>query len=663
MKVVKRNKDVVAYDGSKVKNAVIKAMVEVEGFIDNELIDEIERDVRLLTMHTKPTINVEQIQDYIELKLMTRYPQIAKAYILYRHKRTEIRNKEWEMTELQRDIYNNKYRHDGESFDEFIERVSGGNTKIAKLIREQKFLFAGRILAGRGLDRNVTLSNCYVLPQPDDNIESIFDIAKLSARTYSYGGGVGFDLSKLRPRGAKVNNASLTTSGPVSFMTLYDTTTRVIGQHGRRGALMLSMSTDHPDINEFIESKKNVDDITHANISVRSTGDLFKLDTPEKRETLKLIAKNNWETGEPGMLFQNRIDTWHLLSEHPEYNITSTNPCGEQPLPEYGNCLLGSMNLSKYVINPFTDKAYIDIDSLKEDIRTAVIGLNEVLDEGIPLHPLAEQRETARKFRQIGLGIMGLADMFIKLGVVYGSEESFAISKFVGEIFRDEAIRESINLAKEDGPYPAYKYEYVKKSAYFKSLPLSLQTAIQKHGMRNSHLLSIAPTGSISTMIGVSGGIEPIFANSYMRTTKSLSGSGDVKYKVYTEVIQELMDKLDIKEEKDLPHYCITSHDINPFNRIRVQSIWQHYVDSAISSTINLHEDTTVETIEDIYKSAYEYGLKGVTVFRDNCFRTGILEVEDDSPSKFECPECGHDLNMAEGCNTCPECGWGQCSI
>src|SRR5699024_5257948 len=268
------------------------------------------------------------------------------------------------------------------------------------------------------------------------------------------------------------------------------------------------------------------------------------------------------------------------------------------------------------------------------------------------------------QYRQIGLGIMGLADLFIKLGVTYGSEESLRISDTLGKLFRDTAIEQSIELAKEYGPYPKFNAKIVSRSPYFKSLPQKLQDDILKYGMRNSHVLSIAPTGSISTMIGVSGGIEPIFANSYTRTTKSL-GQEDITYKVYTETIKELMDVKGIKREKDLPEYCVTSHEINPFDRVKVQSIWQKYVDSAISSTINLHEETPPEVIADLYKYGYEKKLKGLTIFRDNCFRTGILNTDkkETKQKDFTCPECGEDLNMSEGCNECPSCGWGQCSI
>ena len=254
------------------------------------------------------------------------------------------------------------------------------------------------------MNRNVTLSNCYVLPQPQDNIESIFDTAKESARTYSYGGGVGFDISLLRPAGSPVNNSALSTSGPVSFMELYSTTTEIIGQKGRRGALMLSMDVDHPDIISFVNAKRDLDKVTSANISVRFNDKFFEnIDTPKNQEIVNEIAKSNWQSGEPGSLYWGRVKNWHLLQYHPEYKMTSTNPCGEQPLPEYGSCLLGSLNLSNFVLDPYTKNARVDYERLKKITKVAVVGMNEVLDEGITLHPLKGQQETAKKFRQVGL--------------------------------------------------------------------------------------------------------------------------------------------------------------------------------------------------------------------------------------------------------------------
>ena len=673
MKVIKRDGRVQDFDSRKIYRAIEEAAYSVDGVFDiDTLLDKILNQIDGQSKH-----EVAEIQDLVETELMKTHPETAKAYILYRAERDRRRSRRWDMTELQEDILNNKYIHDNERFQDFVSRVSGYNREVGKLVQDQDFIYAGRILAGRGIDRNVSLSNCYVLDHPEDSLESIFDVAKRMARTYSYGGGVGIDLSNLRPKGAPVNNASKTSVGPVGFMDLYSTTTETISQSGRRGALMLSMSSEHPDIKDFIDIKNDLDKVTHANISIRAFESIFK-----DEETLDAVAESNWRTGEPGMLFWDRVVGWHPLSHHPDYKLKGTNPCGEQPLPEFGSCNLGSINLSNFVKNPFEDNAEVDYERLEEVTKTAVIGMNEALEDGMDLHPLPEQRETARKYRQIGLGIMGLADMFIKLGIKYGSKESLELSDKIAYLIRKAAYKQSINLVDRYGTYPAYDYNIVKQSEYFKALPKSVQESIKEKGMANSHVLSIAPTGSISTMIGVSGGIEPIFANSFTRTTKSLSGEGDVDYKVYTEVIKELMEHKGIKREKDLPDYCVTSHEVDPYRRIDMQSVWQYYIDSAISSTLNLDESITVEEIKEIYRYAYEQDLKGITVFRNNSFRAGILttgdeeeednveeeeiqevEVREVNFERPECPECSGELMMQEGCSTCIDCGWSACSF
>lgn len=666
IKVIKRDGSKEDFSVDKIEKAIERASHSAGFPIDTSLA--VNRTINQLSPLVEDKY-VEEIQDIVETVLMSSYPKVAKEYILYRAERSRKRNEKWDMTELQEDILNNKYIDNNERFVDFVSRVSGYNREVGKLIQDQDFLYAGRILAGRGIDRNVSLSNCYVLPQPQDNLEDIYKVAKEMARTYSYGGGVGTDLSLLRPKGAPVNNASKTSVGPVTFMELYDTTTKIISQEGRRGALMLSMSSKHPDILEFINVKQDVEAINYANISIRAFKNIF-----EDEEILDAIALANWRTGEPGMLFWERVEEWHMLSHHPEYKLKGTNPCGEQPLPEYGSCNLGSINLSNFVVNPFEEDAYIDFDRLEKVVTIAVTGMNEALDDGMKGHPLEKQRETAKKFRQIGLGIMGLADMFIKLGVRYGSKESLEISERLASNIRDVAYLQSIKLVDRYGTYPAYDYDIVKKSKYFKSLPKYIQEQIKEKGMANSHVLSIAPTGSISTMIGVSGGIEPIFANSFTRTTKSLSGEGDTDYKVYTEIIRELMEHKGITSEKDLPDYCITSHDVDPFERVDMQAVWQQYVDSAISSTLNLDESVSVEEIKEIYKYGYEQKLKGITVFRNNSFREGVLNVdpveeeeeiiEEKKEEHLEgCTECGGDLIMSEGCSTCLDCGWSACSI
>lgn len=566
---------------------------------------------------------------------------------------------EWLGTENQlgQDIWERKYRYENETFDEWINRVSGGNSEIANLIKEKKFLFGGRILANRGLEnkgRKISLSNCYVIEPPEDNIESIFDCAKKLARTYSYGGGCGVDISKLSPRGAKVNNAAKETTGSVSFMDLYSMVTGLIGQAGRRGALMLSLSCEHPDLEEFIGIKSDLDRVTKANISIRITDKFMaavKNKTPftlsfTRLETGETITKEidayemfhkmcemNWDYAEPGMLFWDRINNWNLLSCDDEFEYAGTNPCAEEPLPAGGSCLLGSINLAEFACD-----TGFDFESFKHCVKSSVIALNEVLDEGLPLHPLKEQRESVYDWRQIGLGIFGLADLLIKLGIKYGSPEAIDLCDMIGHTMADMAIKTSAVLTKEYGVYPKYKPEAVEQSAFYSKNALGeTKELVESFGLRNSQLLTIAPTGSLSTMLGVSGGIEPIFANYYTRKTESLKGH-DEYYKVYTPIVKEYMDKHGLKDDSELPDYFVTAQTLDYKNRIYMQSIWQSHIDASISSTVNVPNDFTVEQVEGLYMTAWDAGLKGVTIFRDGCKRAGILTIKENVEDIVEKP-------------------------
>jgi ribonucleoside-diphosphate reductase alpha chain len=566
---------------------------------------------------------------------------------------------EWLGTENQlgQDIWERKYRYENETFDEWINRVSGGNSEIANLIKEKKFLFGGRILANRGLEnkgRKISLSNCYVIEPPEDNIESIFDCAKKLARTYSYGGGCGVDISKLSPRGAKVNNAAKETTGSVSFMDLYSMVTGLIGQAGRRGALMLSLSCEHPDLGEFIGIKSDLDRVTKANISIRITDKFMaavknrttftlsftRLETGETitkevdaYEMFHKMCEMNWDYAEPGMLFWDRINNWNLLSCDDEFEYAGTNPCAEEPLPAGGSCLLGSINLAEFACD-----TGFDFESFKHCVKSSVIALNEVLDEGLPLHPLKEQRESVYDWRQIGLGIFGLADLLIKLGIKYGSPEAIDLCDMIGHTMADMAIKTSAVLAKEYGVYPKYKPEAVEQSAFYSKNALGeTKELVESFGLRNSQLLTIAPTGSLSTMIGVSGGIEPIFANYYTRKTESLKGH-DEYYKVYTPIVKEYMDKHGLKDDSELPDYFVTAQTLDYKNRIYMQSVWQSHIDASISSTVNVPNDFTVEQVEGLYMTAWDAGLKGVTIFRDGCKRAGILTIKENVEDIVEKP-------------------------
>lgn len=566
--------------------------------------------------------------------------------------------REWlgEDNQLGVDIWEKKYCHDGESFDEWVTRISGGNEEIGEYIKEKKFLFGGRILSNRGLNkegRKVTYSNCYVIQPPEDNIESIFECAKKLARTYSYGGGCGIDISGLSPRGAKINNAAKETSGAVSFMDLYSMVTGLIGQNGRRGALMISIDCSHPDLQEFIGLKTDLEKVTKANISVRISDEFMEAvknnedytlhytrevtgEVIEKqvnaREIFRLIAETNWDYAEPGALFWDRVKNWNLLSNTKEFEYAGVNPCAEEPLPAGGSCLLGSINLSGFVHDPFTDNAAFDYDGFRKCVAASVKALNEVLDEGLPLHPLEEQQESVRKWRQIGLGIMGLADTMIKLGVTYGEEEAVELCDKIGFAMADAAIAASARLAKEEGAYPACNIDEVMSTEFFlANTTEQTRELVRKHGLRNSQLLTIAPTGTISTMLGISGGIEPVYANYYERKTESLHGT-DVYYKVYTKIVQDYMDSHGIKDDKELPDYFVTAMTLDYEQRIDMQAAWQQHIDASISSTVNVPNSFTVEETESLYLKAYEKGLKGITIYRDGCARSGILSLGEEKP-------------------------------
>ena len=549
--------------------------------------------------------------------------------------------------ELSINIFNKKYRYNNESFEEFLDRVSHGYTPIKELIRDKKFIFGGRILANRGVpNRHLSLSNCYVITPPEDNLESIVDTAKKLARTYSYGGGCGIDVSKLAPRGAVVHNAAKTTTGAVSFMDFFSYITGLICQEGRRGALMISIDCNHPDLIEFINLKSQKDVCTKANISVRVSDKFMQavlndLDytlsyyRPEGNQTIEktirakeifhLLALRNWEWAEPGILYWDRIQGYNLL-DNTGFKYAGVNPCAEEPLPAGGSCLLGSINLSEFVINPFTNNAKIDYEALEEATSIAVVGLNQVLIEGLNFHPLEEQKETVRNLRQIGLGTLGLADMLIKLGIIYGSDKSLSTIKEVYKTIATIAIKQSLELAKSHSCYPVCDKDKLVESNFIKNLKLDEATLneIKEYGLYNSQLLTCAPTGSIGTMLEVSTGVEPNFALHYTRRTQSLDGK-DSYYEVNARI---LADYLTLFDTTEIPNYFVTSSDIKPLQRIKVQSELQKYIDASISSTINLPKETTVEEVENIYINAWKYGLKGVTIYRSGCKREGILTVD-----------------------------------
>lgn len=545
-------------------------------------------------------------------------------------------------------IWKKKYRNGDETFNQWLDRVSGSDADVKQLIRDKKFIFAGRILSNRGItDRKITLSNCYVTDFKADSIESIFETGAKLARTFSYGGGIGVDISPLRPKDAPVNNAARTTTGATSFMDFYSYITGLIGQNGRRGALMISISCEHPDLEEFINLKTNLDTCTKANISVRVTDAFMRAveansdftlhftmeDGSEiekvinAREIFMLLAKRNWEMAEPGVLYWDRISNYNLL-QNTGFKYAGVNPCAEEPLPAGGSCLLGSINLSEFVKNPFTPEAEIDVDGLQVATITATKALNKVLMEGLPLHPLQEQRDSVANWRQIGLGTFGLGDMLIKLGVKYGSRKSLEAIQLVYRNIAIAALATSITLAKVDGAFPKCTDEMkeaIANSDFIQNLHLDpyMLEDIRKYGLYNSQLLTCAPTGTIGTMLQVSTGVEPNYAFSYNRRTVSLNGE-EKTYQVDARIVQEYKAATG---NDNLPDYFVASADIPYKERIAVQSMLQRYIDASISSTVNLPHKTTVEEVADLYMEAWKAGLKGITIWRDECKRQGILST------------------------------------
>ena len=737
MLIKKRDGSLEKFNFNKITTAITKAMQQ-EGEVTPELFAAADRISAGIEQTVKEAsdpdgFSVEEIQDMVELQLMeNKLYSVAKKYILYRAKRTELRHQEWDMTELERGIWENRYRSHGETFNEWLERISGKNSRIKKRIRNKRFLFGGRILANRGLvtdDNKCTYSNCYVIAPPQDSIEGIFNAAAEVGRTYSYGGGVGISIGALRPKNSKVNNSAQTTTGAVSFMDLYDLTTKLIGQNGRRGALMISLPVTHPDIVDFIDIKLDLQRITKANISLMVTNDFmdavkYHRDFPTSftfesngrmievkktinaREIFRRVAENNWRMGEPGMLFWDRIESYPLMSRVPGFSFAGTNPCGEQPLMAYGSCLLGAVNLDAFVRNAHTENAFFDFDDFTSCLFDVTKAMNEVLDEGIDFHPLQQQRDVARNYRQIGIGIMGLGDMFISLGIKYGSPESKQIADTVASVMKNSVVKASAMLAKDQGSFPAYQYEYIKESPFFQALDPEAREMVKQFGLRNSQLLTAAPTGSTSSMLGVSGGIEPIFSLSYIRSTHNEEEADTFQYRVFAKVAREHMRQNKITSEDDLPDFFVVSQDIDFRDRIEMQAVWQQHIDASISSTVNLPEEASVQDIEDIYMYAWENGLKGITVFRNNCERQAVLmtgdkkdkdkdknttkefsndalavssendlEISIKEKEKYvqlqitsglysKCPGCEKEgvMYQANGCAVCSNCGFSPCS-
>jgi len=521
------------------------------------------------------------------------------------------------------------------------------------LLEDFRFIPGGRIMFGAGQPRNATLLNCYVVPIQDDSLESIFDWCKFAARTYSFGGGVGTDISVLRPAGAPVNNSAIYSSGAVSFMDLFSTTTGTIGQAGRRGALMLTIAVDHPDVERFIEIKNDAErnKVQFANISVRITDEFMQAVESDDQFALhfendktgpiikKVKARNLWDklvksahsSAEPGLIFWDNVKK-ESTTEYNGMGVITTNPCSEIPLEPYGCCCLGNVNLSQFVNDSFTPKAAIDWPKLEQALGYGVRFLDNVLDYNADKHPLPEQREASLKSRRIGVGFTGLGDMLIKLGYKYDSEEAVAMVDRLFERIKNRIHQASTEVAQEKGAFPAFDPDKHAKSPFIQRLAPQVQEAIKTHGIRNAALITVPPVGSGSVLAGTSSGVEPIFSLSYVRRSKSLSKG---EFKVFHPLVQQYIDfKTEqgeaVADEAQLPDLFVTAHQIKPKMRIKMQAAIQRHVDHAISSTINLPRETSVEEVKAIYLDAWKQGLKGVTVYREGS-REGILITNEEA--------------------------------
>ena len=548
------------------------------------------------------------------------------------------------------DVLRNKYLAPGEEGPLHIwDRIARAMASVEKdpqhwydrffsLLMDFKFIPGGRVMHGAGRDeakRKPTLSNCYVIPIEEDSLEGIYRCLSESAMVYRTGGGVGTDLSILRPKGAPVNATVDASPGCTAFMNLLSESTNAVSQAGRRGALMLTLRVDHPDIEEFITIKNDANrtKVQYANISVLIThefmeavigdgdfnlkwdGKVFR--TVRARELWNKIIANAHASAEPGIIFWDTMKEYHNV----EYAnpLTSTNPCGEQPLASYTACNLGNLNLVKFV----NRDGSFDFEALADATAVATRFLDDVIEYNMDSHALPKIRDAVASDRRVGLGITGLADALVMMQSKYDSEEALEVVDEIMQVICHKAYDTSVGLAQEKGNFPLFDWEGLSQSKFIQSLPQDLQDKIQASGLRNCTLITMPPVGTGSIVAETTSGIEPIFCTSYKRRVKQSDGESFREYKVYHPLIKDVFG-----DDENLPDYVVSAHQIDPFFRVKMQGVIQKYTDSSISSTINLPEDISVETVADIYVTAYKEGLKGVTVYREGS-RQGILQTED----------------------------------
>ncbi len=510
-----------------------------------------------------------------------------------------------------------------------------------------EFLPAGRILAGAGSGRAVTLFNCYVMGTVPDSIDGIFGMLREAALTMQQGGGIGYDFSTIRPRGGFVKGVAADASGPLSFMDVWDAMCRTILSAGnRRGAMMATMRCDHPDILDFVRAKSDPARLRMFNLSVLVTdafmvavdadapwrlhfenqaGETIAEKTLPARELWDAILRSTYDFAEPGVIFIDRINAANNLNYCE--TIAATNPCGEQPLPPYGACLLGSINLARLVIDPYTENARLNFDRLNALVPLAVRMLDNVVD--ISQFPLPQQKREAEAKRRIGLGVTGLADALLMMGVEYGTYQAVAFVDSIMRSIATQAYRASVGLAIKKGAFPCFDAEgFLAPGTFASTLPAKLQAKIRAHGVRNSHLLSIAPTGTISLFAGnVSGGIEPIFAAEYDRKVLQKDGSKKTET-VRDYAVQVWQDTCaPVGSPPGLPPGYIDAQTLTPAAHVQMQAAAQKWVDSSISKTVNLPEDISFDDFKAVYRLGYILGCKGLATYRPNAVTGSVLSV------------------------------------
>ena len=561
-------------------------------------------------------------------------------------------------------IWDMKYRlkdADGTAIDKSVEdtwaRIAKDLASVEKnkeqwekefyaALEDFKFLPAGRITAGAGTNRKVTLFNCFVMGTIPDDMEGIFNMLKEAALTMQQGGGIGYDFSTIRPNGALVKGVAADASGPLSFMDVWDSMCRTIMSAGsRRGAMMATMRCDHPDIEQFISAKSDPIRLRMFNLSVlvtdpfmeavKNDGDWNLIFNGEVYKTLKArtlwdqIMQSTYDYAEPGVIFIDRINKLNNLNYCE--TISATNPCGEQPLPPYGACLLGSINFAQLVEKPFEKSAKINEAQLESLVATAVRMMDNVVDAS--KFPLKEQAQEAKNKRRIGLGVTGLADALLMVGLRYGSDEAAAHTERWLHILAKSAYSASVELAKEKGAFPLFDAEAFLKSGSMQTMDKEICCDIKKYGIRNALLTSIAPTGTISLYAGnVSSGIEPVFAYSYTRKVLQKDGS-----KTEEEVVDYAVRMWrDLKGDTPLPDYFVNAQTLSPLEHVKMQSAAQKWIDSSISKTINCPEDIDFESFKSVYMEAYETGCKGCTTYRPNDVTGSVLTVSSSKEKPME---------------------------